>query len=53
MIVFFFHGRLTRELVNQKYGSIKTKTLVGQREKPQSLMMTVKQPRQQSIGSMV
>lgn len=53
MIVFFFHGRLTRELVNQKYGSTKTKTLVGQREKPQSLMMTVKQPRQQSIGSMV
>lgn len=52
-MVCFFHGRLTRELVNQKFGSTKTKTLVGQKEKPQSLMMTVKQPRQLSTGSMV
>lgn len=36
----------------QKFGSTKTKTLVGQKEKPQSLMMTVKQPRQLSTGSM-
>lgn len=48
-----FHCRLTRELVNLKYGSIKIRTVVDQREKPQSRTTILKRQRQQLIGLMV